>query len=416
MRKIDPFVLASVLCFFCFSVYAEEKQQRTTLTDNIQKAVNEIRLRYHLPAISLSIKLPNNDEISNFVSGNFSLNHYKRINPNTLFQVGSITKTFTASIIFKLIEDDKLNLQDNLGKWLPEYPKWKDITIDELLHHTSGIYNYTNGKLFDRILRKRPYKNWSLKELANIAYKHPALYKPGTQYNYSNTDYILLGLIIEKATNRPLQLIFNEYLKKYALNRSFYTPFKYTNQMTNNIAHGYNRDGTFPMNTDITYNSLSFAQSSGAILSTPNDLVKWLIALFSGKIIHNKSLEEMTKIISEKDAQPIHLKDLSRSDLNNHSKLIHEVGVGAGLGLVYLNNGTLAWVHSGGTLGYESFYAYSPCSGIYLALTYSAKPKHQFTFIEITDVLLKEINSSPEVQQGIKAYQKQNPLPDFCKS
>jgi D-alanyl-D-alanine carboxypeptidase len=82
---------------------------------------------------------------------------------------------------------------------------------------------------------------------------------------------------------------------------------------------------------------------------------------------------------------------------------------------VYFNNGTLAWVHSGGTLGYESFYAYNPCNGVYLALVYSAKPKHQFTFIEIADVLLKEINYSPEVQKGIKTYQKENTLPDFCK-
>lgn len=133
------------------------------------------------------------------------------------------------------------------------------------------------------MLRTKPQKYWSLQQLAELAYPHSDLFKTGKKYNYTNTDYILLGMIIEKATNKSLPQVFDEYLKQYDLTNTFYSPLAYSCALKHKIAHGYNRDGTFKYNTDVTSVSMSFGQSAGAMISTPNDIIRWLQALFSGK-------------------------------------------------------------------------------------------------------------------------------------
>lgn len=412
MKNGIKIFLVIFLSLFSFYTYALENDEDALLNKEIQDILDESRVKYKLPAISLSIKLPNSNKIQDYTSGYYSFSTKRHITRETLFQIGSITKTFTATIILKLIEENKLSRNDNLAKWLPQYPRWKDITIDNLLHHTSGIYNYSSGKSFDNLLRNNPNKYWSLSELADMAYKHLDLFKPGKKYSYTNTEYILLGLIIEKATNSSIHQIFDEYLKRYGLNSTFYSPSKYPNAVKNKIAHGYNRDGTFKFNTDVTFFSISFSQSAGAMISTPNDLIKWLDDLFKKKIITNNTLLDMTKIISEDDAKPINIKKLRVSKNLIKSNLFTELGVGEGIGLIYFKNNGITWVHAGGMLGYESLFAYNPCNGIYLTLAYNIKPKEQLVYIQIADQIFKILNSSASVIKSIKTYQHDNLLSD----
>lgn len=218
--KVMNFALIIFLYLFCVNVYALSSDLE------VQHVLDQAREKYNLPAISLSIKLPR-ERARNYISGYCSLSTKQQISAETLFQVGSITKTFTATIIFKLAEQNKLNLTDTLGRWLPQYPRWKNITIDDLLRHRSGIYNYTCGDTFDRLLRTHPEKYWSLSELADIAYRHADLSDPGQTFNYTNTDYILLGMIIEKVTNIPLEQVFQQYFMQYGLKNTFYMPATY---------------------------------------------------------------------------------------------------------------------------------------------------------------------------------------------
>lgn len=379
-------------------------------SQEINSLLDKERIKYDFPAISLSLLLPGDNHPENYVSGYYSLSKDKKINSETLFQIGSITKTFTATIIFQLIEDKKINLNDSLGKWLSQYPRWDKITIYDLLHHTSGVYNYSSGNDFDELLRKKPNKIWSLNELANRAYLHPDLNKPGQRYNYTNSDYVLLGLIIEKATHHSIQQVFNDYLQKLDLKNTFFVSTNISTDIKNKIAHGYNRDGTFKFNTDVINVSMSFGQSAGSMLSAPCDILQWLKKLFEGEIISKKYLSEMTKVISENNLKPI-----SSFLIKNKNQLFTELGVGAGIGLIFLKNSGFSWVHAGGTPGYESFYAYNPCTGIYLALAYNVKPKQQLIFINIADDVLKKLNHNPEVIKKINDYQKNNTLPDYCK-
>lgn len=408
--KTISFTILLFSCLIKTTSAAELNNQNALLNRQIQKIVDSERVYYQLPALSVSIKLPDEATQREFVSGFYDLSEKRKITPTTLFQVGSITKTFTASIIFKLIQENKLKTTDKLIKWLPQYPRWKNITVANLLWHTSGVYDYTHGKDFDNLLRKNQV--WTLAELADRAYSFPDAFKPGKAFHYTNTDYILLGMIIEKITQKPLKEIFDNYFQQYHLKNTYYLPLGYSNQIKNKIASGYSQDGTFKFNQDVTNINLSFSQSAGAIISNPNDIVNFLDQLFSGKIISNASLAEMTRVISGKDAELIHWQ---ADQIPNAQNSFIEVGAGAGIGLVYFRDNGFAWVHAGGMPGYESFYLYDPCRGIYLALMYNIKPNRPLIFIKIAENILQGLNHSKRVNDSIKSYQKNYSLPKFCQ-
>ncbi|MBN9226629.1 MULTISPECIES: serine hydrolase domain-containing protein [Legionella] len=410
MRLYRLFILF-LGCISC--VYAFDAASNTSLRNDIQQILDKNRKKYGLPGISLSIQFPNN-KIGDYVSGYETLLKNKEMTNDTLFQMGSITKTFTATIIYKLVEVNKLNINDKVGKWLTQYPRWKKITLGDLLRHTSGVYNYTSGSSFDKLLRKNPQKYWSLKELADMAYQHHDVSIPGKKYHYTNTDYVLLGLIIEKVTHKPIHVVFDEYFKRYNLPNTFYSVSPYSESIKTRLAHGYNRDGTFKFNSDVTNITPSFAQSAGALVSTPHDLLLWLNQLFTNNILSKKSLENMTSLISTVNTKTVNIETIGTPKYFEESKPFTEIGIGAGIGLIYFKSNGMTWVHSGGTLGYESLYAYSPCNGIYLALAYNVKPRQQLIFIKIADELFKKLSHSKKIVKMVKMYQYNHLLPAYC--
>lgn len=264
--KISLFLLLILTGINASFAKVNSSSEERILNNKIQALLDNSRVKYQLPALSLSIKLPQDKNIKNYTSGYYSLEKKKKITTNTLFQIGSITKTFTATIVLKLVTEKKLALNDALTKYLPQYPRWHGIKIKNLLNHTSGVYNYTHDADFDQQLRKTPTKHWSLSELANRAYHHADLSLPNQEYRYTNTDYILLGLIIEKTTHQSLDEVFAQYLHEYHLHHTFYAGANYPSKAIQRIARGYNRDTTFSFNKDVTLVSLSFVNPQALCL------------------------------------------------------------------------------------------------------------------------------------------------------
>ena len=122
---------------------------------------------------------------------------------NTIFQIGSITKQFTAAVILQLQEKQKLSVQDKLSKYIPGYPNGDSISIENLLTHTSGIHNYND----EAFMEKNATKPIATDNLIKLFKNATADFKPGEKYNYSNSNYILLGLIIEKITGKSFYSI-----------------------------------------------------------------------------------------------------------------------------------------------------------------------------------------------------------------
>lgn len=207
-------------------------------------------------------------------------------NKDTLFRIGSVTKEFTAAAILRLAEQGKLSLDDDLGKFLPDFPlQGHTVTIRQLLNHTSGIPNYTDLEAWGRVI---PLELTHAEVLALIKDK-PFDFAPGEKWAYNNTAYHLLGLIIEKLGGVS-------YAKH--LQDEFFTPLKLSRtRYDSNSTLMKNRAQGYTLQDGELVNDLPFGVSqpfaAGALLSTGADLVKWSMALTSGQVIKPASFAQM---------------------------------------------------------------------------------------------------------------------------
>lgn len=385
-----------------------------TLNQQIQTVVNHALVKYKLPALSVSIQLPNENKIRNYVAGTTTLKGSKAITPRSLFQFGSVTKTYTATMIMKLVAEHKLSTNDKLGQFFPQYPRWKNITVAQLMHHTSGVFNYIDAKDFWVKLKKHPQTQFTLKQLADLAYQYPDPFKAGHSYAYTNTDYILLGMIIEKVTKLKATEAYGRYLfKPYRLNETYYAGNRYPKGVYARMAHGYDNEGTFGYNKDITDYSLSFASTAGALVSTPGDVTQFLRKLFNGDIVPPHILKQMQTVVTAKNKTIHHVKNYLRQHPVGKQGWL-QVGQGYGFGLVYFKDAGFTWMHTGGVDGYQSFYGVNACNGMIVTGVYSSQPKEQFIFLNIYRSLVHVLNQSKFVKMQIRQYQRTHKLPAFC--
>src|SRR5262252_7631464 len=183
-------------------------------------------------------------------------------------RVGSVTKTFVATVVLQLVAEHRLSLSDTVARWLPGLvPGGGGITVQELLQHTSGIYSYTNDPGFQQALTADPTRVWRPTELVRIAVAHPPAFPPGTTFAYSNTDYVLLGMIIQAATGHPVgQELQARIFQPLGLRDTY---FPYANlHLRKPYAHGYllgQPGATGP--ADTTVMSPSWAGAAGGIVS-----------------------------------------------------------------------------------------------------------------------------------------------------
>lgn len=215
--------------------------------------------------------------------------------PNTLqskYQIGSITKQFTAVAILQLVEEGKIRLDDKLSKYIPGFTKGDSITIHTMLVHTSGLKDYEYDQAFlgfaeSLILTKTPQLRDSL---INYFRNNPYDFPVGSKWSYSNTGYYLLGCIIEKVSG----LSFSDYVERNMIQKAEMknTFINRWDTIVPNRVKGYvKRNGEWK---NAAYISMEIPYSAGNIISTTEDLYKWNEALFSHKMIKQSSLALMT--------------------------------------------------------------------------------------------------------------------------
>lgn len=208
----------------------------------------------------------------------------KKSNTETsIFQIGSITKQFTAALVLKLQEAGKLSVTDKLSKYFPQFHNGDKITIHHLLTHTSGIFNYTNDAKFMQTGGTRPVDQ---KTLFSLFESKPLDFEPGTKYNYSNSGYVLLGYIIEKVSGKSWETAVREnILKPLGMNQ---TGFNYAGLKADAKTTGYfslSEVGSMPAPTiDST-----FSYAAGSVYTTTADLLKWQRAIAKGKLLKKES-------------------------------------------------------------------------------------------------------------------------------
>lgn len=205
----------------------------------------------------------------------------------TLYPIASITKTFTSTLILKLAELKKLSLQDKLSKYYPDYPKGDSITIENLLTHTSGIFNYTEDNDF---MFNESGKHATEQKILSLFKNKPLDFAPGTGWNYSNSGYSLLGYIIEKVT----KMSYYSAIRKYIFEPSGMSNsgFNFVGLPVERKALGYYSDSGKDYNKLAPLEDSSVVFAAGAIYSSVNDLYKWHQALQKNQIISKNALDK----------------------------------------------------------------------------------------------------------------------------
>jgi D-alanyl-D-alanine carboxypeptidase len=356
---------------------AGDQSLRADLAADLQHYLADRRTIEHISALSLSVALPNQPANINLTAGTAQFDGGAPVTPDSLYQIGSNTKAFTAVTILQLEAEGKLNIRQTVGDWLPQYPAWKDVTIERLLNMTSGIPTYDNVQAMQAAYAAKPMRNWSPADL--IAYVYPGgkdAPPPTTGWSYSNTNYLLAELIIEKATGSSYAAELKRRFfdnPKLRLNDSYYAPHLYPPAVTKRMVSGYfasndpDNAGLSPLyGKDMRDLSASWAQSAGGIVSMPEDVTRWSRALYEGELLQPRQREELMTTVSQKTGNPI--TEVTADDPH-----------GFGLGVVHAFLPTMGkfWFYEGETLGYRMAYAWFPESDVVLAVGINSQPNQK---------------------------------------
>ncbi|MFI9010074.1 serine hydrolase domain-containing protein [Actinosynnema sp. NPDC053489] len=265
------------------------------------------------------------------------------------FRVGSITKTFVSTVVLQLVGEGRVELDAPVQRYLPGLlPQGDRITVRHLLQHTSGLYNYTAALPLDPdgLLANR-YRTWTPAELVALSTARPLDFEPGTGWRYSNTNYVVAGMLVEEVTGRPYrEAVAQRVLRPLGL-RSTFLPGTRTD-VPGPHAHGYVRAGGQVV--DITELNPSVASAAGEMISTTADLDRFLDALLAGRLLRPAQQAELT----------------STTPISN--------GYGLGVEATQLPCGVTVWGHGGDIPGYSSLMVGTPDAKTRLTASVTSAP------------------------------------------
>jgi len=259
-------------------------------------------------------------------------------------RVASVAKAFSGATALSLVSKGVLSLGDTIGELLPDLPDaWSEVTLRQLLGHTSGIPDFSKEPDFGAAVTARPRKPPSPEELLSFIEDKPLEFKPGTRYRYSNSDNIVVGLMIEAATNRSYESqLKKRVLKPLGLTE---TSLPVGAQLEEPFIHGYDNDPSEQPPEDLSeIIAAGWSWASGGIVSTPEDLNRFIRGYVGGRLFDSKTRSKQRKVIEGGSSEP--------------------PGPGknaAGLALFrYRTRCGTVWGHTGNTPGYTQFAAASP--------------------------------------------------------
>lgn len=257
------------------------------------------------------------------VDGNYGfadLENRVPVTADSVFCIGSISKQFGAAAAMQLVEEGKLSLDDALAKYLPDFPRAERITIRNLLQHTSGIADFEYEGAWPRSmgLERTPA------EMVATFRDLPPRFEPGQEWSYSSSNYILIGLVLEKITGEPLaQLMKTRVFDRAGLE---HTRFCSSYELIPNRVRGYERTRTGW--APAPWSHVEQFGLAGGLCSTAHDLLRWQHALEEGKVVTDASYREMSTPGSTADGMPLHYGlGLSQLRLGSHRRVMHSGGV-----------------------------------------------------------------------------------------
>lgn len=342
---------------------------------------------------ALTVDAGDRHPILSVFSGTDGLSGAKPIGPESLFQIGSNTKHFTAALVLKLEAMGKLDIHQTVGRWLPRYRAWRDTTIESLLNMTSPIPNYSETQEIGQTQATDIHHQFTPRALIAAVDPGRGRHLPTPSgWFYSNTNDILAGLIIERASGMSYATALRKLiLEPLRLTNTFYSDGPYPRAVLNRVPRGlYENDDCLDyqpkpcgrstlaplIGKDMRTQNLSWAGAAGGMISNPRDLDRWVRDLFSSRVLPKKQLDEMTSIVSDKTGQSI--REVSAADPS---------GFALNLGRKYAPEPAGPfWFYQGTTLGFRAIFAYWPQHDLVItAITNSQPPTGQDRFAPTVD-------------------------------
>jgi D-alanyl-D-alanine carboxypeptidase len=256
---------------------------------------------------------------------------------NLHMRIASVTKSFTVTAILQLVDRGKIGLDDPIARYISGVPHGQEITIRQLAGMRAGLYNY-GAEIVPKAVAQHPHRQWTPRQLLAIGFRHPLLFTPGTDFDYSNTNTVLLGLVVEKVTGEPLrryidrQILRREHMRHTLLPRAAELPSPYAQGYTNWTPEGFSKDRIL----NATHWNPSWGWAAGGIISTLGDMRVWTRDLATGKLLRRATQRERLRFLPAPGE-----------------------GKGAKYGLGIENNN--GWIgHNGNQAGYMTFAFYLP--------------------------------------------------------
>jgi D-alanyl-D-alanine carboxypeptidase len=358
-----------------------------------------------LPGAMVLLRTPQGDFV--FGYGATELGGTNPPRADTHFRAASNTKTMTAAVIVQLVQERKLSFDDLISKYIQSVPNGDKITIRQLTKMRSGLYNYTNAPELAESLDHDPDKVWTMEEVLGMAFKQPLHFAPGAEFEYNNTNYVLLGIVAEKIEGQPLASIFQNRLFGPLGMKNTVLPVSTSNAIPEPYSHGYlyggssyalvdapypadlqaaAKAGTLKPNDD-TWQNPSPYFAAGGIISTADDLAIWMRALVGGKVF-------------DADYQRQWLESPEAEDPS------HPDGQKYGYGIALISFGpNKIYFHGGEMPGYNSFMGHDPLSDVTLivwtslTLSLDGKPTANTLMVKILDQIYA-VSPLPKATSG----------------
>lgn len=322
----------------------------------------------HLSSLSIAVSYRADRPTITVTSGTTAYGGLTRVTPTSLYQIGSNTKAFTAVAVLQLEAQGKLSIDAPIRRYLPQYPAYAKLTLRRLLNMTSGLESYDNLPTWERSFADHPMADVPADALIRTIYPQ-IKYPPGSRYYYSNTGYLIAQEVVAaRSGSKSFSSEIARIVDIIGLKHTFYASHLYVPAIARDVVAGYfeqDDEGLRPLRgKNVSGYSLSWAQGAGSMVSTPEDLVTWARALYTGTaLLPTTQKRELMSLISTKTARP-----LAKPNADDPS--------GFGLGVVERYDPTLGtyWFYQGETLGFRAAHIYFPNSGLVVAIFANSRP------------------------------------------
>jgi D-alanyl-D-alanine carboxypeptidase len=336
----------------------------------------------HLSALSLRVSYPDARPGLAVSVGTTSYGGHTPVSNDALWQIGSNTKAFTSVVMLQLEAERKVSIHDRLGKWLPQYPAWRDVTIQQLLSMTSGIPDYTQQPAWLAAIQADPSANATAASL--IAYVKNLPLGP-TTWAYSNTNYLLAQLVIERASHDSyFRQVATRILGPLGMRDTCFAPETCSPRIAPRLPAGYSMQAGLPalVGKRVPPLALSWAQGAGGLVASLKDMMTWDRALYGGRELPAAQQRELESLISVTTSKPI-------------GTVTADDPEGFGLGVLQIADPAagVVWAYQGGSLGFRVLHFYVPSSGLLMALAVNSDVDVN-TLPALADTLYQTLSAS----------------------